>query len=117
MSPLELQLRLLKDKVEVLEAKIDHEGNSAVDAVNDMAQRLNSMVANQNSQILSQIDGKLTQAFDSVNSAFSESIKESLILEETLEALVKLVLVGKKLSDEDDDAIKETLLNFLTRNV
>lgn len=116
MNHLELQIRMLRDKLEVIEAKVNHEGNSAVEAVNEMASRLHTMVENQNKQILSQIDTKLSESFENINEAYQESIKNSLILEETVDSLIKLLLLNKNLSEEDDGAIKEILYKFLTRN-
>jgi len=116
MNHQELQLRLLRDKVEVLEAKVSHEGNSAIDAINEMAVRINQMIENQNTEVLSKIDTKLSESFENINDAYSNLIKNSLVLEETVDALIKLLLLNKDLSTEDDEHIKEVLANFLIRN-
>jgi gentisate 1,2-dioxygenase len=108
----QLQIRMLTEQVELLQAQIAHSDRKAVDAVNDMATRTHNMMKTINEQHKADLSQLLEEKFDE----FIIALSDLALVEETLHAVVNLLLVGSELTEEQNNEIAETLTTFLKRN-
>jgi exonuclease VII small subunit len=113
MTPKDLEIADLKQRLEILEAQ-NASNSGFVPALNQMASKIHTMVKQLNQETLDAIDVSLDDKWNLYLTAIADGINEQ---EAALDAAIKLLLVGPELTKEEDQEIKKILIDYLTRNI
>jgi len=111
MTPLEVRLQDLQQRVELCEAQ-NSSATGFIPALNDMARKTHDMVDSQNRALLQQIDQLLEDKWNDYLTNMNQGIVDT---ETTLHALINIILVGDRLSEEEMLPLKQQLVKYLTR--
>jgi DNA anti-recombination protein RmuC len=106
----QLQFADLKHRVEIVEAQ-NSAASGFVNATNEMASKIHHMVKQLNEEAYEKID----QAFNDKFQDVVESLQAYQVVEDCLDALVKLMVCGEQLTEVETAQLQQILSDFLTR--